>query len=338
MKRKVPILQNAGIVQAALFVFVLMLAQSLAAQVGATYYVSTTGSDSNPGTFAAPWLTIQHAADIATAGATVNVMGGVYHEFVSFPRSGTKGEPITFQSDPVVVGSTVRGAVIDGSDLTVSRRQGLITISGDRSFITVRGFEIRNLSTSERDATPCGVWITGSGTGVHIVNNIIHDIVTNTQQQGTSLRGGNACGLFAYGTSQTPISRLVISGNILYNLRTGQSESMTLNGNVAHFEVADNLIHDNSNIGIDIIGYERQAPLATTRLVGGWSRGTQSITSAELGIRVRFIHTTPTDYIVTAAPMSRSSGIWSCKSTTESRRPVKIKDVWPVATSGPPVW
>ena len=78
------------------------------------------GSDSNPGTFAAPWLTIQHAANTATAGATVNVMGGVYNEFVSFPHSGTKGAPITFQSDPVVVGTTVQGAVIDGSDLTVS--------------------------------------------------------------------------------------------------------------------------------------------------------------------------------------------------------------------------
>ncbi len=268
MKRKVSILQNAGVVHASLFVFVLMLAQSLAAQAGATYYVSTTGSDGNPGTFAAPWLTIQHAADAATAGATVNVMGGVYHGYVSFPHSGTKGEPITFQSDPVVVGTTVQGAVIDGSNLTVSRRQGLITIAGDRSYITVRGFELRNLSTSDRFATPCGVWITGSGTGVHIVNNVIHNIVTNTQQSGKRLRGGNGCGLFAYGTSQTPISHLVVRGNELYDLRTGQSESMTLNGNVTHFIVADNLIHDNSNIGIDIIGYERTGPIGYDQ--AGW--------------------------------------------------------------------
>ena len=262
MRRKVPILQNGGAVYAALFVFALMLAQSLAAQVGTTYFVSTTGRDSNPGTFAAPWLTIQHAADMATAGATVNVMGGVYHEFVSFPPSGNKGEPITFQSDPVVVGTTVQGAVIDGSDLTmsVSGRQSLITIKGDRSFITVRGFEIRNLSTSERYASPCGIWISGSGTGVQILNNIIHNIVTDTTQEGPRLRGGNACGLFAYGTSQTPISDLVIRGNVLYHLRTGQSESLTLNGNVIHFDVADNLIHDNSNIGIDIIGFERTGP------------------------------------------------------------------------------
>ncbi len=117
------------------------------------------------------------------------------------------------------------------------------------SYITVSGFELRNLSTSG-DGVPCGVWITGSGTGIHILNNLIHNIVTTT-------KSGNACGLFAYGTSQTPITELVVSGNELYNLKTGNSESMTLNGNVTHFQITNNLVHDNNNIGIDIIGYER---------------------------------------------------------------------------------
>jgi hypothetical protein len=75
MKRNVSILQNAGVARAALFAVVLMLAQSLTAQVGAVYYVSTTGRDSNPGTSAEPWLTIQHAASTVRAGATVNVAG-----------------------------------------------------------------------------------------------------------------------------------------------------------------------------------------------------------------------------------------------------------------------
>jgi len=76
MKCNVSIMRNAGVVPAALFVFAMILVQSLAAQNGAVYYVSTTGSDSNPGTLAAPWLTIQHAANTVTAGATVNVLGG----------------------------------------------------------------------------------------------------------------------------------------------------------------------------------------------------------------------------------------------------------------------
>ena len=62
----------------------LMLTPSLAAQSGATYYVSTKGNDSNPGTISSPWLTIQHAANTVSAGATVYVFGGVYNESVNF--------------------------------------------------------------------------------------------------------------------------------------------------------------------------------------------------------------------------------------------------------------
>src|ERR1700721_1181770 len=113
---------------------VLFASISLCAQTGATYYVSTSGSDSNPGTLAAPWLTIQKAANTATAGATVYVFGGVYTEIVSFPNSGTAKAPITFQSYP---GQT---AIIDGTGLTVSGTQGLITISGPLGYTPARGF------------------------------------------------------------------------------------------------------------------------------------------------------------------------------------------------------
>jgi len=89
-----------NVVVAALVVMILLLAQSLAAQVGATYYVSTTGNDGNSGSIGAPWLTIQHAATKAKAGATVYVFGGVYNEFVNFPRSGTASAPITSKAIP----------------------------------------------------------------------------------------------------------------------------------------------------------------------------------------------------------------------------------------------
>jgi alpha-N-arabinofuranosidase len=54
----------------------------------ATYHVSTRGNDANPGTGAAPFRTIQHAADIAQPGDTVIVHAGVYRERVSPPRGG----------------------------------------------------------------------------------------------------------------------------------------------------------------------------------------------------------------------------------------------------------
>jgi hypothetical protein len=237
---------------AALVVLVLVLAPSLAGQTGATYYVSTTGNNGNPGTLSAPWLTIQHAANTVRAGATVYVLGGVYHESVNFSRSGTASEPITFGSYP---GET---AVIDGTGVNCcgsSQTQGLINMTGSLSYITLSGFEIRNYTTSEAADTPAGVWITGSGTGIQILNNLVHNITT------TSEANGNAFGISVYGTSKTPITQLVISGNEVYDLRTGQSESVNVDGDVTHFRITNNLVHDNDNIGIDAIGYEGVGPV-----------------------------------------------------------------------------
>src|SRR5271170_1029126 len=43
------------------FVLILFSSIALLAQDGATFYVSTSGSDSNPGTLSQPWMTIEHA-------------------------------------------------------------------------------------------------------------------------------------------------------------------------------------------------------------------------------------------------------------------------------------
>ena len=50
---------------------------------GNTYYVATTGSDSNAGTLAAPWLTITHAIQKITAGGTCYIEAGTYSTAMS---------------------------------------------------------------------------------------------------------------------------------------------------------------------------------------------------------------------------------------------------------------
>jgi hypothetical protein len=64
--------------------------------VAAEYYVSPTGSDSNPGTQASPWGTVQKAASTAAAGDTVYFRGGTYSittpsgsNGIEFSKSGT---------------------------------------------------------------------------------------------------------------------------------------------------------------------------------------------------------------------------------------------------------
>lgn len=80
-----------------------------------TYYVSTDGDDSNPGTLDQPWGTVQKAADTLAAGDTVYIRGGVYRERVAPKRSGEPGRYITYASYP---GETV---VLDGSEIEVER-------------------------------------------------------------------------------------------------------------------------------------------------------------------------------------------------------------------------
>ncbi|HTW31303.1 MAG TPA: DUF1565 domain-containing protein [Candidatus Sulfotelmatobacter sp.] len=237
--------------------FVLVVFTSLSfAQAGSTFYVSKSGSDSNSGSYTAPWLTIQHAANTVTAGATVYVESGVYNEAVNFPNSGTASEPVTFTN---YSGAT---PVIDGTGLTCctsnpassgNETEGLVTIVNG-SYITINGFEIRNFTTSSATPTPAGIWITGSGTGVQILNNLVHNITT------TSEKNGNAFGIAVYGTSSTPITSLTISGNQVYDLKTGESESVNVDGDVTYFTISNNIVHDNDNIGIDAIGFEGVAP------------------------------------------------------------------------------
>src|SRR3954465_14943313 len=78
---------------------------------GATYYVSpSAGSDANPGTSAAPFATLQHAANLVGAGDTVVARAGTYAAgFVlgwDAPTAGTAAAPVRFLADP--------GAVIAG--------------------------------------------------------------------------------------------------------------------------------------------------------------------------------------------------------------------------------
>jgi hypothetical protein len=223
----------------------------IAAFIGTAFYVSTTGSDSNPGTLSFPWRTIQHASNSVHAGDTIYVRAGVYNESVNVPVSGSAlAGPITFQSYPG------ENAVIDGTGLipSTSSTQGLINIV-NQSYISIEGFEIRNYQTSSASATPAGIWVSGSGSNIQLLNNLVHDIVT------TSETTGNAFGIAVYGTAApASLDAVTISGNQVYNLRTGNSESVNVDGNVTNFLITNNVIHDNDNIGIDIIGFEGVSP------------------------------------------------------------------------------
>jgi hypothetical protein len=242
---------------------------------GPTYYVATTGNDANSGSAAAPWRTIQHAVSTVPAGGTVVVNAGVYNEAVTITRSGnaTAGY-ITVEAAPGVT------ATVDGTGLAVGNggQQGLFTLY-NANYVRVIGFEIRNFSTNSASDVPAGIFVYGSGDHIEIRKNHIHNIVTTVQTS-----AGDAFGMAVYGSATAPISNLIVDGNELDHLVTGFSESMTINGNVVNWQVTNNKVHDNNNIGIDAIGFEQTAPtVALDQARNGWiaDNSVYNITSAK---------------------------------------------------------
>jgi hypothetical protein len=230
---------------------------------GPVFHVAITGKDSNPGTAAEPWRTIQHAADKVPAGGTVWVHTGTYKEVVTISRSGSASAGfITLRAAP---GET---PVVDGTNLPVlppNFENGLFTLS-DVSFVRLIGFEVQNYRTNSATDVPIGIFVTGAGSNIEILNNHVHNIVTTVK---TSV--GDALGLLVWGTNApAALSNLIIDGNELDDLTTGFSESLAISGNVQNFQVTNNLIHDNDNIGIDIAGYEGVAPPAFDRARNGY--------------------------------------------------------------------
>src|SRR5262245_38237878 len=80
---------------------------------GVRYYVSPTGTDSNPGSETQPFKTIQKAADLVNPGDTVIVEDGIYTRssggaIVSLNRGGTSSNWVWFKS------RNLWGAKVDG--------------------------------------------------------------------------------------------------------------------------------------------------------------------------------------------------------------------------------
>lgn len=212
--------------------------QSTAAGTAKTIVVAKSG---------AAYSTIQAGLDAARPGDTVDVRAGTYNERVTFPRSGTAGKYITLRGEP--------GAIIDGTGLfdTLTGICGLVYIE-NRSYVKVVGLTVENAVRSSAKVFQAGIWVRGAGSYIEIRDNTVANIVNATSESGCH-------GIAVYGTNgTTPLSHVTVDGNEVTRCKTGWSESMVVNGNVEHFVVSHNKVHDNDNIGIDFIGFEGECP------------------------------------------------------------------------------
>ena len=90
-----------------------------------TYYISTTGSSSNPGTFEMPFAKIIDFGNIANPGDTCYVRGGTYYRedlFINVSRNGAEANPIILMAYPG------EAPIIDGSQVVTEKRRGLLRL------------------------------------------------------------------------------------------------------------------------------------------------------------------------------------------------------------------
>lgn len=72
-------------------------------------------------------------------------------------------------------------------------------------------------------------------------------------------------GLCVYAANDNAaIKNLTVDGCEISDCKCGDSESLVMNGNIDGFTISNNIIHNNNNIGIDMVGFE-----GTARHTGG---------------------------------------------------------------------
>jgi len=208
------------------------------------YYVSATGSDSNPGSKDQPLQSFSKALGLVIPGDTVIVRGGTYYEQISFSKSGLLGKNITVKAYPG------ERPVIDGSKVTISGWTPLISIRSIR-YLVLDGLDICNLTSNRANTDPEGIFIDGESHDITIRNCNIYNIRNSTTL--AEWRSGHAI-LVIGNNSTTPISNLVIEYCTVHDTKTGTSENITLAGNVTGFSIRHNKIYNTENIGIIIAG------------------------------------------------------------------------------------
>jgi hypothetical protein len=177
----------------ALSVFAALSLSSAAAALGATYYVSTTGSDANPGTSEAPWATVQKALNTLQPGDEAVVRQGSYSQALVYNRPlagwiAIRCEPSAVLTNPS--GHTLRvnaagaflsvhGCAFRGSGVTSG---GVIDLYG--SNVELIGNEI----TGSNDN---GIYTAEEADHVSILRNWIHDngAPDSNQDHGIYLQG-----------------------------------------------------------------------------------------------------------------------------------------------------
>jgi len=270
---------------------------------GATYYVATNGSDSNPGSLNQAFKSFAKGVSKLQPGDTLYIRGGIYTEQIDLQtpnKTGTAGNYLTIAGYP---GETVtirhantsvasygsikargnRGylkfenLVLDGADLG-NKTSGMQLRDGNHHII------LRNIEIKNHKGTALGI----TANNIEVVNCIFHDNISEVDQAGerhygiyfregsnvlidsNKIYGNSGGGIQVY---PGPASNSIIRNNEIHhnnNMTSSNNEGIivmqNLGNTITNISVYNNLIYLN---GVNQSGYAHSGGIRVTNGVSG---------------------------------------------------------------------
>lgn len=231
-------------------IFILLIAVSFSASAKNIYVDATIGNDSYSyitNDVSHPFKTIQRALDLVNAGDIILVNSGTYKQNLTWKISGTNSSPIVLQKN----GS---GAVyVKSADVSAA---AILNIPNTQNIIIDGLYFTRDIEKNNCQ----GIQIASSGSAlvknIEVRNCIFSAINWNANPNLKPSASQNSQPLIVYGRSTVSINNIYVHNCEFADNITGQSEVCSINANVDGFRIANNTLHDNTNIPIDAIGHE----------------------------------------------------------------------------------
>lgn len=248
---------------------------------GNVYYVSLTGSDSNPGTASAPFRTFAKANSALAPGSTLYIYAGIYNQQLRITKSGTSSSWIRVQPlggkvaidlvNTMAPGLDVRASYVivsglevrNATDVCVNLAGSNITVNGlvvhecwnhgiqanNSSLIRILNSRVYRTVRSNRDRILTGGW--GSAIKVR-ESNIVWiqgNTIFNNDGEGIGSRGVN----------------VVIRGNIVYD-----NYSVNIYTNSENALIEKNFVYCTPNSGFERSGLPAVGIGLAEEYFAGW--------------------------------------------------------------------
>ena len=241
---------------------------------GPTYYVATTGSDSNPGTLSSPWRTIQKALNTLKPGEQAHVRGGTYVQSVVMTRAGTSSAPITVRAYPgekpiiqpggnnsmdypvrITAGAAwfrMSGFIVEKAPLDTTVN---VYISDGQKAQPYAAHDIEFSYNEVRNGKGTGLLVAPRTNNVQLIGNLVHDngLGTQHQHQGLYFQGQNG----------------LIANNVVYNQPHGFG--IQVRGEDTDIYANNIIVVGNTSVGNQLAGFVVENTAGNVKLINNIS-------------------------------------------------------------------